>query len=217
MNHSARQGDDFYEYVNGGWIKNHPVPPDKPSYGEVRVVRDKTDEQVGGLVEGAANNTTAEEGSIEQKIGKFYRVGLDTTALDRQGIAPLKEEFARIDGISTISDVQNVSAHLLSYYIIDPLFTFYADADQKNSKMMIATLFQRGLGLPDRDYYFRQDNDSIKTREDYQEHRTLVLTNPHSPARFRFNGALFNVPEFYKAFQEIKPEDELYRSEAQRR
>lgn len=176
MNLSARQGDDFYEYVNGGWIKNHPVPPDKPSYGEVRVVRDKTDERVRALVEGAANNTTAEEGSMEQKIGEFYRVGLDTTALDRQGIAPLKEELARIDNISTILDVQNVSAHLLSYYIIDPFFTLYADADPKNSKMMMATLFQRGLGLPDRDYYFRQDNDSIKTRKDYLEHVAGMFT-----------------------------------------
>jgi putative endopeptidase len=175
MNLSVRPGDDFYEYVNGEWIKNHPVPADKPSYSEVRIVRDKTDEQVRELVEGAANSTTAEEGSIEQKIGEFYRVGLDTTALDRQGIAPLEEELARIDNISTISDVQNASAHLLSYNIIDPFFAFYADADPKNSKVMMATLFQSGLGLPDRDYYLRQDNDSMKTRKDYLEHVTRMF------------------------------------------
>lgn len=170
MNLSARPGDDFYEYVDGRWIKNHPVPPDKPGYDEFEVVEDETDEQVRELVGDAANNTTAEKGSIEQKIGEFYRVGLDTATLDRQGIAPLKDELARIDNISTISDVQAASAHLLSYYIIDPFFAFFADSNPKNSKVMMATLFQSGLGLPDRDYYFRQDNDSIKTRKEYLEH-----------------------------------------------
>ncbi len=175
MNLSAKPGNDFYEYVNGGWTKNHPVPPDKPSYSEIRIVSDETDEQVRTLVEGAANNTTAERGSIEQKIGEFYRIGLDNATINSQGISPLKEELAKIDNISTISDVQNVSAHLLSYYIIDPFFAFYADADPKNSKMMMATLFQSGLGLPDRDYYLRQDNDSIKTMKEYLEHVTRMF------------------------------------------
>lgn len=175
MNLSVKPGDDFFRYVNEGWIKSHPVPSDKSRYTEFVIVQDKTDEQIKGLVEGAANNTTAEKGSIEQKIGEFYRSGLDTSSLDRQGVAPLKEEFARIDNISTRSDVQNVSSRLLSYYIIDPFFSFYSDADPKNSKMMIATLFQSGLGLPDRDYYFRTDNDSVKTRNEYLAHVTRMF------------------------------------------
>jgi putative endopeptidase len=69
--------------------------------------------------------------------------------------------------MTTVADVQRVSAHLLSYYIVDPFFSFYAYTDSKNSKMMIASLYQSGLGLPDRDYYLRTDNESAKTREDY--------------------------------------------------
>ncbi|NPV63565.1 MAG: endothelin-converting protein [Methanotrichaceae archaeon] len=177
MNLSVRPGDEFYEYVNGGWIDSHPVPPDKSSYGEFRVVRDRTDEQVRELVEAAKNNTAAEEGSTEQMIGEFYRVGLDTAALEFQDIGPLEDEISRIDNISTVADVQNVSARLLGYYIIDPFFALFADSDPKNSKMMMATLFQSGLGLPDRDFYFRMDNDSIKTRDDYLEHvaRMFIL------------------------------------------
>ena len=176
MNLSARPGDDFYEYVNGVWIKNHPVPADKTSYGEFRILRDKSDERVRALVEEAANNTSAKEGSLDQKIGQFYRTGLDTATIERQGNAPLKEEFARIDNISSTSDVQNVSAHLMRDYSIGPFFSFFADADPKNSKIMMATLFQSGLGLPDRDYYFREDNESAKTRKDYLEHVARMFT-----------------------------------------
>ncbi|MFB3765235.1 MAG: M13 family metallopeptidase [Methanotrichaceae archaeon] len=177
MDLSARPGDDFYGYINGGWIKNHPVPADKSRYHEFEIVEDKTDERVRELVGDAANNITAEKGSIEQKIGEFYRAGMDNGTLNRQGILPLREEFARIDNISTVSDVQNISAHLTSYYIIDPFFSFFADTDPKNTKVMMATLFQSGLGLPDKDYYFRQDNESVKTRKEYLEHiaRMFVL------------------------------------------
>ncbi len=175
MDLAVHPGDDFYYYVNGKWIKNNPVPPDKSMYSEFNVVDDRTKERVLMLVEQAANNTSAKAGSVQQKIGLFYRLGLDTATVDRQGFRPLQEEQAQIDNITTIADVQRVSDHLLSYYIIDPLFSFFAAPDSKNSKIMIACLYQSGLGLPDRDYYFRQDNESVKTREDYVDHVTKMF------------------------------------------
>jgi putative endopeptidase len=170
MDLAIHPGDDFYGYVNGKWIENNPVPPDKSRYSEFDVVDDRTKERVRMLVEQAANNTSAEAGSVQQKIGLFYRLGLDTNTIDRQGFRPLQGELDQIYNITTTADVQRVSAHLLSYYIIDPFFSFYAAPDSKNSKIMIACLYQSGLGLPDRDYYFRQDNQSVKTREDYLKH-----------------------------------------------
>ena len=130
-------------------------------------MEDRTDEQVRKLVEQASNNTSAKESSLDWKIGRFYRMGMDTDSINRQGIEPLQGELKLIDNMTTTADVQRVSAHLLSYYIIDPFFSFFASPDSKNSKMMIATLYQSGLGLPDRDYYIRTDNESAKTREDY--------------------------------------------------
>jgi putative endopeptidase len=167
MNTSIHPGDDFYRYVNGGWIEKTPIPSDKTDYNEFVIVGDRTDEQVRSLVEQASNNTSAQKSSLEWKIGQFYSIGMDTNPTNRQGTGPLQGELEQIDNITTAAEVQKVSTRLLSYYIIDPFFSFYASPDSKNSKVMIATIYQSGLGLPDRDYYLRMDNESAKTREDY--------------------------------------------------
>jgi putative endopeptidase len=175
MDRSIHPGDDFYRYVNGGWIEKNPVPSDKTEYNEFKIVEDRTDEQVLKLVELACNNTSAKEISLDGKIGLFYRTGMDTDSINRQGIGPLQRELELIDNMTTAADVQRISAQLLSYYIIDPLFSFYASPDSKNSKVMIANLYQSGLGLPDRDYYIRKDNESAKTREDYLKFVTRMF------------------------------------------
>ena len=175
MDRSIHPGDDFYQYVNGGWIEKNTVPSDKTEYNEFKIVEDRTDEQVRTLVEQASNNTSAKLDSLDWKIGRFYSIGMDTNFINRQGIEPLHRELKLIDNMTTAADVQRVSALLLSYYIIDPLFSFYASPDSKNSKVMIATLYQSGLGLPDRDYYLRNDNESAKTREDYLKFVTRMF------------------------------------------
>ncbi|MDD4447365.1 MAG: hypothetical protein PHN61_06775 [Methanothrix sp.] len=167
MNTSIHPGDDFYRYVNGRWIEKNPIPSDKTDYNEFVIVGDRTDEQVRRLVEQASNNTSAQKSSLEWKIGRLYSIGMDANSINLQGTGPLQGELDQIDNITTAADVQKVSTRLLSYYIIDPLFSFYASPDSKNSKVMIATIYQSGLGLPDRDYYLRRDNESAKTREDY--------------------------------------------------
>jgi putative endopeptidase len=174
MNLSVKPGDDFSDYAEGAWIKSHPVPANKSRYGEFDIVKDRTYDRIKGIVESAANNTSASEGSIEQKIGEFYRVGMDNATLEKQHLGPIKDELKLMDNISNISDVQAVSTQMMDYGM-DPFFSMYADADEKNSKVMIATLAQGGLSLPDkdsqdRDYYLRQDNESMKTRKEYLAH-----------------------------------------------
>jgi putative endopeptidase len=91
MNLSVKPGDDFYDYVNGAWIKSHPLPADKSHYGEFEIVDDRTYDLVKKIVESAANNISAPEGSIKQKIGKFYFVGMDNATLKRQHLDPIKD------------------------------------------------------------------------------------------------------------------------------
>ncbi|VVB64671.1 Peptidase family M13 [uncultured archaeon] len=169
MNLSVKPGDDFYDYVDEAWIKSHPVPADKSRYGEFQIVDDKTYDRVKGIVESAANNTSAPDGSLEQKIGEFYRVGLDNVTLEKQRLDPIKDELMKINNISNTSEVQDVSTQMMDYGM-DPFFSMYSAPDKKNSRVMIGTITQGGLGLPDRDFYFRKDNDSIKTREQYLTH-----------------------------------------------
>ena len=169
MNLSVKPGNDFYGYVEGAWIKSHPVPADKARYGEFQIVDDRTYDRVKKIVDSAANNTSAPEGSLDQKIGEFYRVGMDNATLEKQRLDPIKDKLKMIDNISNTSEVQAVSTQMMDYGM-DPFFSMYAAPDKKNSRVMIATITQGGLGLPDRDFYFRQDNDSIKTRAQYLTH-----------------------------------------------
>jgi|WetSurSiteA1Bulk_404760.scaffolds.fasta_scaffold07843_1 putative endopeptidase len=187
MNLSVKPGDDFYVYVDGIWIKNHPVPPDKSRYGEFAIVGDRTYDRVKRIVEIAANNTSDPEGSLDQKIGEFYKVGMDNATLEKQRLDPIKSELNMIDNITNLSDVQSVSTQMMDYGM-KPFFSIYAAPDKKNSKVMIATLTQGGLGLPDRDFYLRQDNESIKTREQYLSHiaKMFVLLGD-SPAIAKIN------------------------------
>src|ERR1035437_516840 len=143
MNPSVKPGDDFYEYVNGAWTKNHPVPADKARYGESKIRDDRTYDRVKIIVESAANNTSAPKESREQKMGKFYFMGMDTATLEKQHIDPIKDELKMIDNIANISDVQSVSIKMMNCGI-DPFFSMYAEPNKKNSTVMIATLTHGG-------------------------------------------------------------------------
>jgi putative endopeptidase len=168
MNLSVKPGDDFYEYAEGGWIKSHPIPADKERYGEFDIVADKIDARIKGIVEGAVNNTSAPEGSLERKIGEFYRVGMDNATREKQGIDPIKDELRVIDNISNKSDLQVASTQMMDYGL-SPLFSVYADTDAKNNKVMIATLSQGGIAMY-RDFYLGKDANSIVAREKYLTH-----------------------------------------------
>jgi len=170
MNLSINPGDDFNLYVNGLWIENHPVPSDKSSYSDAAILEDQADLRIRAIIEDAANNTSAAEGSIEQKIGLFYRLGMDISRMEEQGLQPLREELDLIDSIASTEDVQKTAAHFTGLGISAPFFYPFGNPDFQNSNMMMAMLYQGGLGLPDKDYYFREDNESVKTREDYLKH-----------------------------------------------
>jgi len=166
---SIPPGDDFYQYVNADWISGHPVPPDKTAYDVFTELDDTTKEHLRSLIEEVAGNSGAEPGSLPQKIKDLYRTGMDIDAIERLGVTPITGMMDRIGSIHQVSGLQPVIAYLVACGIA-PCFELSAEIDAKNSTMMIAGLAQGGLGLPNREYYTREDPESENIRIRYKDH-----------------------------------------------
>jgi putative endopeptidase len=165
---SCKPCDDFYRFAMGGWMKANPIPPEYSNWGSFTVLLDKNQQNLRGILE-AATNANAAAGSNERKIGDFYASCMDTAAIDAAGVKPIEEEMLRIAQMKGATDLQAEIAHLQSIGV-DAMFRFGSRQDAKDSTQVIATVVQGGLGLPDRDYYTRDDEKSKKLREDYGRH-----------------------------------------------
>ncbi len=169
MDKSVKPGDNFYEYVNGGWIKNHPIPPEYSQYGAFTVLYENNQKQLKSLVDEIAKNKDAKQGSVEQKIRDFFNSGMDTASIEKLGIKAIAPQMQAINNLKSLKDVEKEVAHLHASGV-HPLFYFFAGADEKNSSMEIANLYQGGLGLPDVSYYTNDDAGSKKLRAAYEKH-----------------------------------------------
>jgi putative endopeptidase len=153
---SVRPQDDFYQFVNGGWLRSTQIPGDRASVGAFMQLRDQSEAALRVIVEEAAAASSRPAGSDAQKVGDLYRSFMDTAAIERLGIQPIRGELTRIRGISRKTQLPAFFAANARVGIGSP-FTFFVGADQKNSQQYTVYLSQSGLGLPDRDYYL-QDN-----------------------------------------------------------
>ncbi len=175
MDTTVKPGDDFFNYANGTWLKNNPVPDDKTRWGSFDELGENNYKKLRTLLEGAANNKSAAAGSNDQKVGDFYRSGMDSAAIDKAGITPLNEIMTRIDNIK---DANGVLSEVAIEHTegVGPLFGFYVSPDDKNVTKEICQFSQGGLGMPDRDYYFEKDERTAKIRDAYKEYQVKLLT-----------------------------------------
>ncbi len=164
---SVNPGEDFFKYTNGNWMKNNPIPDAESRWGAFNILNLENQKKLLTLFEEAASGSHNDP--KWKQIGDFYASGMDTAKIEEAGISPLKQYFEKIDAISSIDDVLKMTGEMASYGM-NPFFHFYAGADDKNSEMMVASLYQGGLGLPDRDYYFPKDDRSKMILDEYKKH-----------------------------------------------
>lgn len=210
MDTTVNPGDDFFEYVNGTWIKNNPIPADKNSWSAFQELYERNRENIRSIIETAASKQDAPAGSVDKQIGTFFNTGMDTVAIEKQGVGPLKDLFLKIDSITSIADVQSMAAYLQKYNI-GALFQVFSNADQKNSEMVIANFYQSGIGLPDRDYYFRTDSASRKILDAYKIHlaKMFILLKDQPDVAQKNAGTVLKIEtQFAKAsFTNIENQD----------
>ena len=164
---------DFYNYVNGNWMKTNEIPEDQASWGGFGVLRKSTRNDVLEIVKTSKELGTYAEGTDQKKALLFFESELDTVARNSVGLQPLKPLLAAIDGVTSIKDMQTVYAKTLG--VDAPFFNLNVFADLNDSKMNATYITQGGLGLPDRDYYVLKDEKSKERRQQYVDHVTRML------------------------------------------
>ncbi|OYU96098.1 MAG: hypothetical protein CFE21_06720 [Bacteroidetes bacterium B1(2017)] len=169
MDKSVVAGDDFYRFASGTWIKNNPVPASESRWNSFSIVSERNNTILRQILEQAAADKSAKPGSNKAKVGAFYRLFMDTIKRDGQGIRPCLGDLAAINSIQNKEQLNELISKFHKKGI-RCFFNFYVGQDLKNSTSYITYISQGGLGLPDRDYYLKQDAKSIYIREEYNKH-----------------------------------------------
>lgn len=168
MDKSIHPGDDFFSYMNGAWLDQTEIPADKASYGGFGILADEAQEDVKAIIEESASGDFA-KGSDEQKVGDLYRSYLDVETRNQKGADPLTPEIERIQAISSYDELAVYFGSAVKRGFGVP-FVLGQYADMKNPEYYMIYTWQAGLGLPDREYYFNDDDRSAELRDKYVAH-----------------------------------------------
>lgn len=162
---TVKPQDDFYQFANGSWIKNNPVPASESRYGSFNEVSDRNNELIKGLLEEAAKKTDHPKGSTMQMVGDYYACIMDSTKRESAGLAPIQSDLDQVNQLTKENLADLVSTHHQTG--IGSLFSISVQEDLKDNTKYAVYLGQTGLGLPDKEYYFKTDAKSVETREKY--------------------------------------------------
>ena len=164
---------DFYQYANGNWLALNPIPDEYSSWGISHEMYERNLALLRQIME-EADDANASKGTNQQKVGDFWYTGMDTEKIESQGLAPLKADLERVEAIAGVEDVAAMVRDLHAEGV-SVLFDQGIFQDLKNSEQYLYYAVQGGLGLPDRDYYTREDEESAKLREQYVAHVSTML------------------------------------------
>jgi putative endopeptidase len=165
---------DFYRFANGGWLDANPVPPQYSNWGSFNELNERNNDILHEILEETAARKNALRGSAAQLVGDFYASGMDSARIEADGVTPLKDELARIARVKTLAELQTALVHL-HRTSGSPIFAFGSQPDFKNSEMMIASIDQSGLTMPDREYYVNDDDLYKRTREECMKYMVKLF------------------------------------------
>ena len=168
MDKTITPGDDFYGFANGSWAKNTPIPADRSNFGMFTVLDDLSTSRSHAILEEMAK-------APGTRIGDFYASFMDEAAADRAGIAPLRPTLDRIAALGDRTAIAGQMGELVRLGTTTP-FLIYIDQDDKDPEHYIPIMRQRGLGMPDRDYYLKTDEEIVKSRDAYRAYLAQLLT-----------------------------------------
>ena len=166
MDRSADPCADFFQYSCGGWLKNNPIPPDQSSWSLYSKMQDENLADLRGILEAAAT-PEPNRNAVHQKIGDYYASCIDEKAIDAKGFDPIRPDLDKIAAISSKNDLARLAAAMVDDNV---LFNFGSQQDFRDANQVIASADQGGLGLPDRDYYTKDDAKSKELRDKYVAH-----------------------------------------------
>jgi putative endopeptidase len=178
MDKSVQPGDDFYNYANGNWSKNTPIPADKSNYGSFNLLSDLSESRTRGILDTAAKDPNS-------KIGRAYATYLDTGTIEAKGLAPIRPWLKKIAALTDRAQYPALLAEADRAGIRGP-FGGGVGQDDKSPEQYALSLGQSGLGLPDRDYYLSADAKLVEARNAYRAHIVKMLTlagEPNAEAR----------------------------------
>jgi putative endopeptidase len=190
---SAKAGNNFFMYVNHRWYDSAQIPPSQSGVGAYMFMNYPQRLRLQGILDSVAkaNNTS---GSIEQKLGDFYASGMDTSTIDKRGYEPIKPLLARIDSITDGASLIRFAAGEAKASNTSFL-AFGVGPDNKNSSLNIAHIYQTGIGLPERDYYFKTDASSIGIQQAYKTYlaRLFQLTGSDTATAAKNAAIVYNI------------------------
>jgi putative endopeptidase len=206
MDTTVNPGVNFFKYATGTWMKNNPIPESERAWGIGNLVQEETYSRLRKILE-QAKLSTAVKGTNEQKLGDFYFTGMDSAGIESEGIKSLTPELDKINSIKNKNELFSVVA-LLQKEGVNAMFDLSVNQDDKNSGVWALYMTQGGLGLPNREYYFRMDSRTENIRSEYKKHiaRMFELLGDNSSDAVKDANDVFGI-EIFLADSSRKLED----------
>ena len=168
FNKNVRPGDDFYEYACGGWMKNNPLPAAYSRYGSFDRLQEDNDKRINGILKELQSNTYA-KGTIEQKLSDLYKLAMDSTRRNKEGVAPVMPLIKKLEAAKNVKQLLAIQLEQAPYGEQEFFYAGFG-ADEKNATQNILSIYQSGLTLGQKEYYLDNDKATVGIREAFKKH-----------------------------------------------